>query len=53
MLPTLGSHPLQPRYTRWHATHGGTPPTLARIAYHFSNSSDAYQRDYCIDCNFY
>ena len=41
MLPTLGSHPLQPRYTRWHATHGGTPPTLARIAYHFSNSSDS------------
>ena len=36
MQPTLSRHP---RYTGSHATHAGTPPTLARITHHLLNSS--------------
>ena len=35
-LPTLTHHA---RHPRWHVIHVSTPPTLARIACHFSNSS--------------
>ena len=53
MPPTSAHHPHHPRYTHQNFTHISTPPTVALIVCHYSNSSGAYQRDYCINCNFY
>ena len=43
MLPTLARHP---RKLATHATYASTPPTLARIARHFSNSQVIKQKNF-------